>query len=358
MSHRCGIHCILPPQVLQRAARNGNEQQRNAALGTLARDQSIRMARVQNAKVRSGGPREGADALAVKARPSANRIISDAGGQETVEGTVVRQEGDDPTGDTAADEAYEALGDTFTFFQEAWGRNSIDDAGMPLRGVVHFGQDYANAFWDGKRMVFGDGDGVLFSPLTGSLDVIGHELGHGVTEDEAGLEYFGQSGALNESLSDVFGSLVKQYKLGQTADQADWLIGADVFSPDVQGDALRSMKAPGTAFDDPTLGQDQQPASMDDYVDTLEDNGGVHINSGIPNHAFYTTATTLGGSAWERAGWTWYDSLRNPALRRRDNFATFAGITLRVAKRAYGKESAEYAAVEAGWDKVKVVPAW
>ena len=358
MPHRCGAHCILPPQVLQRAARNGNEQQRNAALATLARDQSIRMARLQNAKVRAGGPREGADALAVKARPSANRIITDAEGHETVEGRVVRQEGEDPSGDPAVDQAYDALGDTFAFFQEAYGRNSIDDAGMPLRGVVHFGQAYANAFWDGKRMVFGDGDGVLFSPLTGSLDVIGHELGHGVTEDEAGLEYFGQSGALNESMSDVFGSLVKQFKLKHTAEEADWLIGADIFSPDIQGDALRSMKAPGTAFDDPTLGQDQQPASMDDYVDTIEDNGGVHINSGIPNHAFYTTATTLGGPAWERAGWIWYDALRYPGLRTRDDFATFAGVTLRVAKRAYGKESPEYAAVEAGWAKVKVVPKW
>ena len=358
MHHRCGRQCILPPNILERVARNGNQEQREAALATLMRDQSIRMARLQNAKVRAGGPREGADALAVKARPQPNRTIRDAGGEETVDGPVARKEGDGPSGDSSVDEAYDALGDTFTFFREGYGRNSIDDAGMPLRGVVHFGQAYANAFWDGKRMVFGDGDGVLFSPLSGSLDVIGHELGHGVTEDEAGLEYFGQSGALNESMSDVFGSLVKQYKLGQSAQDADWLIGADVFSPDIQGDALRSMKAPGTAFDDPTLGQDPQPADMDNYVETVEDNGGVHINSGIPNHAFYTTATTLGGHAWERAGWIWYDSLRDPALKPRDNFATFAGITLRVAKRAYGAGSEEFAAVQAGWDKVQVQPAW
>ena len=358
MRHRCGRQCILPPNILERAARNGTEEQRNAALGTLMRDQSIRAARLQNAKVRAGGPREGADALAVKARPQANRIIQDAGGEETIDGPVVRKEGEGPTGDTATDQAYEAFGDTFNFFREIYGRNSIDDAGMPLRGVVHFGQAYANAFWDGRRMVFGDGDGVLFSPLTGSLDVIGHELGHGVTEDEAALEYFGQSGALNESMSDVFGSLVKQYKLQQSAEDADWLIGADVFSPDIQGDALRSMKAPGTAFNDPTLGQDPQPATMDDYVETVEDNGGVHINSGIPNYAFYTTATTLGGQAWERAGWVWYDSLRHPMLRPRDDFATFAGITLRVAKRAYGRQSDEYAAVEAGWDAAKVKPVW
>ena len=354
--HRCGRQCFLPPQILDRAARYGTEEQRNAALGTLLRDQSIRMARLQNAKVLAGGPREGADALAVKARPRPNRTIRDAAGQETVDGEVVRGEGDDPTGDSATDQAYDALGDTFSFFFEVYRRDSIDDAGMPLRGVVHYGQRYANAFWDGKRMVFGDGDGVLFSPLTGSLDVIGHELGHGVTEDEAGLEYFGQSGALNESMSDVFGSLVKQFKLGQEAGDADWLIGADVFSPEIQGDALRSMKAPGTAFDDPTLGKDQQPADMDSYVETVEDNGGVHINSGIPNHAFYTTATTLGGRAWERAGKIWYDSLRDPALKPRDDFGTFAAITLRVAAAMFGNDSPEVDAVRAGWDKAKVKP--
>ena len=166
---------------------------------------------------------------------------------------------------------------------------------MPLRGVVHFGERYPNAFWDGQRMVFGDGDGEVLGVMTGSLDVIGHELGHGVTETEAGLEYFGQSGAMNESLSDVWGSLVKQYKNHQDAASADWLIGSEVWTPTIAGDALRSMKAPGTAYDDPLVGKDPQPADMENYVETIQDNGGVHINSGIPNHAFYLAATEIGG---------------------------------------------------------------
>ncbi len=129
-------------------------------------------------------------------------------------------------------------------------------------------------------MVFGDGDGELFQRFTVSLDIIGHELTHGVTEDEAALMYVNQSGALNESVSDVFGSLVKQHALGQTAEQADWLIGNGLLTDAVQGVALRSMKDPGTAYDDPVLGDDIQPGHMSKYVKMTGDNGGVHINSG------------------------------------------------------------------------------
>ena len=152
---------------------------------------------------------------------------------------------------------------------------------------MHYGRDYDNAFWNGERMVFGDGDGEVFQGFTGSLDVIAHELAHGVVEDEGELLYRGQSGALNESISDVFGVLAEQHREGQTADQANWLIGEGMFTDAVQGRALRSLAAPGTAYDDDVLGKDPQPAHMRDFVPTREDNGGVHINSGIPNHAFY-----------------------------------------------------------------------
>lgn len=355
MSCRNPLHCVLPPTVLESIARNGDEGQRAWASRALNRDQSIRVARVQNAKVRARGPREGADALAVRATPTPNRTIRNAHGSDEVRGTVARREGDPPTGDEAVDEAYDGLGDTFGFFLDAYGRNSIDDAGMPLRGVVHFSEQYPNAFWDGKRMVFGDGDGQIAGRMTRSLDVIGHELGHGVTEDEAGLEYWGQSGALNESMSDVFGSLVKQHKLGQSADQADWLIGSELWTPKVEGDALRSMKAPGTAYDDPLVGKDPQPATMDDYIETLDDNGGVHINSGIPNHAFYLAATTIKGRAWERGGRIWYRTLRHPDLRPDAGFRRFAWLTLEVAERIFGRQGDEVAAVRAAWEQVGVL---
>lgn len=203
-------------------------------------------------------------------------------------------------------------------------------------------------------MVFGDGDGEIFNRFTVAVDVIGHELAHGVTEDEAGLIYNAQAGALNESMSDVFGSLVKQRPLRQTADQADWLIGAGLLTSNVRGVALRSMKAPGTAYDDPMLGKDPQPAHMRDYVRTFQDNGGVHINSGIPNHAFYLVATRLGGQAWERAGRIWYETLRDPQLRPNTGFRRFAGLTVTVAGRLYGTGSPEQQAVREGWDQVGI----
>ena len=165
------------------------------------------------------GPREGLDAVAAVAPGGRNRIIWDANKRWEVTGiTRVRDEGQGPTGDAAVDEAYDGFGATYGFWEEVFGRDSIDDEFMPLRGVVHFGDDYPNAFWDGRRMTFGDGDGELFRRFTRSLDVIGHELGHGVIEDEAALEYWGQSGALNEHIADVAGIMVKQRKLSQTVD--------------------------------------------------------------------------------------------------------------------------------------------
>ncbi|MDQ3766403.1 MAG: M4 family metallopeptidase, partial [Actinomycetota bacterium] len=168
------------------------------------------------------------------------------------------------------------------------------------------------------------------------------------------LEYWGQSGALNESMSDVFGALVKQRKQHQKADEADWLIGAELLGPEVSGEALRSMAAPGTAYDDDILGKDPQPAHIKDYVNTTQDNGGVHINSGIPNHAFYLAATTLGGYAWERTGRIWYESLRDPLLRPTETFQRFANFTLQTAQRLYGPTSQDVQAVQTGWDKVGV----
>ena len=259
----------------------------------------------------------------------------------------MRSEGDPPTDDVTVNEAYDGLGDTYAFFWDRFNRDSIDDQGMPLHGWVHYGFEYDNAFWDGEQMVFGDGK--MFDRFTKSLDVIGHELTHGVTEHEAGLQYLNQSGALNESVSDVFGSLVKQYKLGQAADEADWLIGADLVKPGFPGKALRSMAEPGTAWDG-----DNQPAHMDGYVQTMSDNGGVHTNSGIPNKAFAELSLALGGPAWERAGRIWYETLRDPQVRTNATFREFAGRTAAAARQLFGAGSDEVNAVTAAWDGVGV----
>lgn len=285
-----------------------------------------------------------------------DRRIFDAQGTEDLPGALVRSEGDEDTGDLAVTQAYEGLGDTYALFWEAFRRDSIDGAGMRLDATVHFGDRYDNAFWDGARMVFGDGDGEIFGGFTGSLSIIGHELAHGVTERTANLVYQGQSGALNEHVSDVFGALVEQRLHGHTAEEATWLIGAGIFTENVQGVAIRSMRAPGTAYDDPVLGKDPQPAHMRDYVETTDDNGGVHINSGIPNRAFVVLAEALGGFAWERAGRIWYDALTGDRLTATATFAQFAATTTAVARELFGDGSDEAEAVAAAWDAVGVAP--
>jgi Zn-dependent metalloprotease len=351
IARRHPIFCILPPHIIDAIAQRGTAQQRARALRTLATDHTLRALRASPPAPIPGARRRPS---AMAAAGQKQRTIYDARNTETLPGTVVRTEGAPPTGDVAVDEAYDGLGATHDFYWAAYNRNSIDDEGMPMLATLHFGQNYNNAFWNGEQMVFGDGDGELFNRFTISLDVIGHELTHGVTGDEAQLTYFFQPGALNESVSDVFGSLVKQRALNQTAAQADWLIGAGLFTASVNGVALRSMKAPGTAYDDPVLGKDPQPAHMNDYVQTFADHGGVHINSGIPNHAFYLAATQIGGYAWEKAGRIWYETLLDPQLRPNANFMRFASLTLAHAEKLFGAGSLERKAVGQAWNAVGI----
>lgn len=349
-NHRHSIFCIVPPHVLREMARNGTPAQRDAALDTLALDGTQRsqralmqmMAAVPPPPV-TGGP------------PQVHRTIYTANGSQTLPGSLVRSEGQTEGTDRAVNEAYDGLGHTFDFYLNVYHRNSIDDRGLPLNATVHYGQKYDNAFWNGQQMVFGDGDGTAFNRFTIALDVIGHELSHGVSGSEVNLTYLGQSGALNESFSDVMGSLIKQYVLKQTADKADWLIGEGLLT--FPNQALRSMKAPGTAYDNPVLGKDPQPADMAHYVHTGQDNGGVHINSGIPNHVFFLVATKIGGNAWEKAGQIWYDTIRDKSLKSNASFAAFAGRTVQNAGHRYGTNSAEREAVIAGWSQVGVKPA-
>lgn len=348
------IRGIVPPYLLRHLA-DSQEPQAAAALATLNRDLKQRRHRATNAA--AAAQQQGfAAAVRPVAATGPSRLISDAGNVERLPGKQVRNEGAPPTGDAATDEAYDGFGATWKLFSQVYGRNSVDNAGLRLLGSVHYGEGYQNAFWNGTRMVFGDGDGEIFGRFTASLDVIGHELTHGVTEHTAALIYANQSGALNESISDVFGILVAQYQAQQSADQSNWLIGADLLLPAVKGTALRNMLHPGTAYDDPRLGKDPQPADLSHYVQTSEDNGGVHYNSGIPNRAFALTATTIGGYAWERAGQIWYDVLTGTTIKPDCDFATFAALTIAAAAARYGKDSAEAAAVAAAWKTVGVSP--
>lgn len=279
-----------------------------------------------------------------------NRSIYDAENKMSLPGKLVRQEGEAAGKDTAVNEAYDGSGKTFDLFFNVFGRNSIDDAGMELISTVHYGRNFGNAFWNGTSMTYGDGDGKIFKRFT-LLDVIAHETAHGVTERTAGLKYYKQSGALNEHFSDVFGSLVKQYSMQQTADKADWLIGEGLFTDRVDARALRDMKNPGTAYNDPVIGKDPQPDHFKDYKDIDHDNGGVHIFSGIPNKAFCLTALNIGGPSWSRAGLIWYNTLTKE-LKPNSQFKDAVKATVKVAEQLYGGNSIELKAVVDGWKQV------
>lgn len=341
------LHSFIPPYILNRIIAHGSERQRSSAQITLTHVRTLRHtpAPPQRPPATTLLPQPGKPGLA-------QRSVHDAQGKMLLPGMPARLEGQPATGDPAVDEAYDALGASYDFFWKVFGRDSIDNQGFALIGSVHYGQDYENAFWNGAQMVFGDGDGEIFERFTRSLDVIGHELSHGVIESEAGLVYANQSGALNESISDVFGVLIKQHVLRQTAAEADWLIGADLLTPRIKGIGLRSMSHPGTAYDDPLLGKDPQPDHMRKFVITQEDNGGVHINSGIPNRAFYLAAVALGGFAWEKAGRIWYDTLCDRQLSSEATFEEFAMLTVVHARRNFGAD--EVRAVAQAWAEVGV----
>lgn len=341
---RSAVCGFLPPHILIAICENGTAEERRCAIQTLVLSERLRERRLVLADLPAATP-----------AGEKRRTVFDAKHRETLPGLLVRGEGDPASTDVAVNEAYEGAGATYDLYDQVYGRSSIDGRGMRLDSSVHYGVGYDNAFWNGAQMVYGDGDGKLFGRFTKPVDVIGHELTHGVTANEADLDYRDQPGALNESISDVFGSLVKQRSLGQTADQADWIVGEGLFTSRVRGIGLRSMKSPGTAYDDPVLGKDPQPAHMKDYVEGPEDDGGVHLNSGIPNRAFYLAAHAIGGYAWEKAGKIWYGALTGK-LRHDSDFAAAARMTAAVAAGLFGAGSREEKAVRDAWSAVGVSP--
>jgi Zn-dependent metalloprotease len=294
--------------------------------------------------------------------PKINRRIYDCGKSTDLLNRLVRKEGGKPTKDLAALEAYDFSGLTFEFFAKVFGRASIDNANLPLTSSVHYQEDprygYDNAFWNGNQMVYGDGD--LFNRMTMALDVVAHELTHGVTQYSAGLKYEFQSGALNEHMSDVFGVMVRQWaKKQRKPSTANWSIGQGIFrKPSMKMMSLRSLSAPGTAYDDPDFGKDPQPAHMRDFVTLPNTNegdwGGVHYNSGIPNKAFYLAAVAIGKPSWEVAGKIWYVTLTE-RLKENADFKKCAYETISVARDYFGAAVGE--SVRTAWEAVGVVSA-
>ena len=339
-THSCPCCFIIPSSMLRKLAVEAEGAERQRLLEQLERSAFLRGQRAASGLAAPG---------MLVAAGEKHRTVYDARHGTRLPGKLVRTETGHAGSDAAVNQAFDGAGTTYDFYRQVLQRNSIDGRGLGIDSSVHYSKQFNNAFWNGRQMVYGDGDGKLFTGFTGALDVIAHELTHGVTQytvPGGGLVYDGQSGALNESVSDVFGSVVKQWHLKQTVAKADWLIGAGIMTPAV-GKALRSMADPGnTAL---TWSGDDQPGTMKGYVE----GGDVHTNSGIPNHAFYLAAMKLGGHSWDKAAPVWYQALS--LLHSDATFADAAQATIKAAELRHGVGSAEAKAVQGAWHEVGVV---
>ncbi|MDR6779751.1 Zn-dependent metalloprotease [Paenibacillus peoriae] len=264
-----------------------------------------------------------------------------ASNRQSIPGTILT-DADNVWNDPAGVDAHTYAAKTYDYYKAKFGRNSIDGRGLQLRSTVHYGSRYNNAFWNGSQMTYGDGDGSTFIAFSGDPDVVGHELTHGVTEYTSNLEYYGESGALNEAFSDVIGNDIQR---------KNWLVGDDIYTPNIAGDALRSMSNP-TLYD--------QPDHYSNLYTGSSDNGGVHTNSGIINKAYYLLAqggtfhgVTVNGIGRDAAVQIYYSAFTN-YLTSSSDFSNARAAVIQAAKDQYGANSAEATAAAKSFDAVGV----
>jgi Zn-dependent metalloprotease len=338
----CGV---IPHHQLAAIARYGGSEASDNARATLEHMRELAAGGVQTLLESFPEP-------APEEEPGDRQRVYDAGGLLVTPGRQVLPDERFAGDDVQVTEAWDGTGATNGFFECLFGRKSIDGRGMRIDSTVHYGTGFENAMWNGRQMVYGEGDGFVFTRFTSSVDVIAHELTHGVTQHAAALGYSGQTGALNEHISDAFGMMVKQYLLRQAAEESDWLIGSELYGPAIpRGSAVRSFALPGSAYDDPILGRDPQPMHMRGYVETPTDNGGVHINSGILNHAFFQSSMQIGGNTWEVQGPLYY-TVVTEQLTADAGFDEFAQATVETAGEMYGFGSAIQEAIGQAWADV------
>lgn len=339
---RRSLLCIIPPYMLEHLATSADPRVRKLAIEAIEASAENRATR----RVMREMP-----GMAARVAPNGKkqRLVYDVqgAGMPALPGKLIRSEGQPKVADLAVNEAYDHSGSTYDFYLKRFKRNSLDDAGMALVSSVHLGRKLNNAFWNGQQMAYGDGDGNVFVRFTRSLDVVGHELTHGVIAHECNLVYRDESGALNEHFADVFGMLVRQWKKKESAATSNWLIGKDIMGPGTTARALRDFGPDKAYANDPLLGTDPQPKHMrGKYVGT-SDNGGVHINSGIPNHAFYLFCRALGGQAWDIPGAIWYEAMKK--LSATSDFKDMAATTEMIAVAGHGAGSAVHKALTDAW---------
>ena len=331
---------IVPPKVLRRFARDKrlSAKERKAFADAIKYDKQWRKLRAVHTDLSAASSRLERGA----ALPEPKITVFDCKHGTTLPGVPVAAPGKDATSKRAFAETA-AVGE---FYEQLFGRNSVDDAGKTLLSSVHFSVDYNNAFWNGTQMVYGDGDGNIFVDFTKASDVIGHELTHGVTQFSAQLEYSGEPGGLNESVSDVFGSMFKQWRRDETVDKADWLIGKEIVGRGAKArgfECLRDMSNPAAKH---CLAP--QPTHFSEFRPGMD----PHESSGIPNLAFYNAAIAIGGYSWQKVGMIWYKALTGFGPQPNMKMKAFAQRTRKVAKSLFPRDATTRAAVDDAWSAV------
>jgi hypothetical protein len=269
------------------------------------------------------------------------RRVYDAGGRSKLPGELVRKEGGSPTADPTVERVYEWLGHAYRFLHDAFDRDSVDGKGAELIAVVHYGDRHGNAFWDGRHVVLGDGDD-LIKPLASTPDATFKEVMNGFVQHAAALDYQGQAGSIYDATAILFALMTRQFVLRQPVEAADWRFGAGLLHP----------RAERTVIADPST-----PATWTDLVkDPSLDNGGIHANSPIIQHAFFRLAVAFGGLAWERAGQIWYDTLIAPGLAPDCTFHQFAQRTVTAARARYGDRDEAVAVTRSAWLAAGIKP--
>jgi len=329
--HQHNSHCkcfcaIIPPHIVAELAKNGEIV---VQYHQLRHETDIRDKRSDKITTVYGQGFLGTDGFG-------KRTLYDCNGGTVLRASLKRDENEGPVQDPVVNSVFTNTGLVRDFFRTQYNYNSVDDHGADLILNVHYSKSFDNAFWDGDEMIFGDGDGVIFCNFATALDITGHELTHGVVQHTSGLIYDGQPGALNEHIADVFGVTIRQFYEKQTdkPETANWLIGDTIMGPSLQGQAVRNMKAPGTAYNNTKMGKDQQPDHMLHYFSGESDNHGVHYNSGIPNKVFYCVAVGFGDTL--KAALLWFETLK--ALEPNDNFAVFKAKLLDKARSLAGNK--------------------
>lgn len=335
---------FIPDEVLTRLANDPNVKNfdRDALQRTLAVDREMRLVREANSSLTASSSMI-AESLAPLAKKPAIKLFNCQHGS-ILPGVAVPNP--QASGDATIKRTHKNTADVAKFFKQVFGRNSLDGQGMDLISSVHFGNKYNNAFWNGQQMTYGDGDNNIFVDFTRGNDVIGHELTHGLTQFTSQFVYANEPGGLNESMSDVFGSMFRQWQAKQTVKVADWLIGADIMGPAAKAQGftcLRDMAKPNSP-----KALAPQPSHFSAYHPGMD----PHTSSGIPNNAFYRAAMAVGGKSWEKVGKVWFQALTGYGSTPQLTMKQFADRTRTVAGQMFPAGGTVKKAVDTAWKAV------